>query len=439
MRLVPPLGAILALLIGPLMLAEAGGWTGQRSFSEELGSTLGISALGVLAIVLILPTRLRVLARLGADAAVRLHRHLVGVLLALVVGHIALAVALQPARYNLLRFFGQPWRAQAAITSVVCLLALIGVSIWRRRMRVRYATWRALHGGLAAVCLILAAVHTYGWHRYLGLGAGSIGLGLLTLVPLGALANLRLRPPRSTYLLDRVVPEAGHSTSLVLRAQDGRGHAFEPGQFAWLRLNDESTRFAEHPFSYTSSAEDRSQIAFTIRAYEGFSARVGGLPVGTRFQVDGPHGAFRFRARAKGVLLLSYGIGITPTMSILRTAADRADPRAFVLFYANRRLEDLTFAEELDELRERLHLRIVHLLSQPPAHWTGERAASPPACCSAMRPTICRVGTSSSAAPRHRSTPEAQRSPRSVSRPSRCTPSASSRSSKGRERRRVQA
>lgn len=60
-------------------------------------------------------------------------------------------------------------------------------------------------------------------------------------------------------------------------------------------------------------------------------------------------------------------------MSILRTAADRDDPRTFVLFYANRRLEDVTFAGELDELRERLDLQVIHVLSQPPAHWTGER------------------------------------------------------------------
>src|SRR3954453_23810854 len=178
MRLFVPLSALLALLIGPMLLADAGGWNGQRSFSEELGSTLGISALGVLAIVLILPTRLRVFARLGADAAVRLHRHLVGVLLALIVGHVALAVGLQPARYALLRFFGQPWRAQAAVASVVCLLALIGLSVWRQRLRMPYAAWRALHGGLAAACLILAAVHSYGWHRYLGLGAGALGLAL---------------------------------------------------------------------------------------------------------------------------------------------------------------------------------------------------------------------------------------------------------------------
>src|SRR3954454_12270988 len=210
---------MLAMLVAPLVLAEAGGWTGGRSFEEELGSTLGISALCVLAIVLILPTRLRILAGLGADAAVRLHRHLVGVLLALIVGHVALAVGLQPARYTLLRFFGQPWRAQAAVASVACLLALIGVSVWRQRLRIPYAAWRGLHGGLAAACLLLAALHTYGWHRYLGLGAGALRLALLTALPLGALATLRLRPPRSTYVLDRVVPEAGNSTSLVLRSQ----------------------------------------------------------------------------------------------------------------------------------------------------------------------------------------------------------------------------
>src|SRR3954447_6196064 len=40
---------------------------------------------------------------------------------------------------------------------------------------------------------------------------------------------------------------------------------------------------------------------------------------------------------------------------------------------ADRRLEDVTFAEELGDLRERLDLRIVHVLSQPPSDWTGER------------------------------------------------------------------
>src|SRR3954453_13993860 len=136
MRLPVPFSGVLGVLIVPSLLANAGGWDGQRSFSAELGSALGISALGILALLIILPSRLRALARPRAAAAVRLHRHLVGVLIALIVGHIVLAVVVQPARWGLVKFFGQPWRAQAAISSVVCLAALIAVSIWRRKLRI---------------------------------------------------------------------------------------------------------------------------------------------------------------------------------------------------------------------------------------------------------------------------------------------------------------
>jgi predicted ferric reductase len=250
---------------------------------------------------------------------------------------------------------------------------LIVLSIWRRRLRIPYAAWRALHAGLAGATLVLAAIHTYGWHRYLGHGGGEIALFLLVVVPLGALVMLRFRRrSSSTYVLDAVVPEAGRSTTVHLRAQDHLGHGFQPGQFAWLRLADEATRFAEHPFSYTSSADDPSQISFTIRAYEGFSARVAQLPVGTRFLVDGPHGGYSVRTRARGVLLVAYGIGITPSMSILRTAADRGDTRKYVLFYANRHVEDIAFGEELEELRRGLDLEVVHVLSRPPEAWSGE-------------------------------------------------------------------
>jgi predicted ferric reductase len=256
----------------------------------------------------------------------------------------------------------------------VSLVALIALSLWRRRLCLSYAAWRALHGGLAAATLVLAAVHTYGWHRYLGHGGGELALALLVALPLSALGLLRLRRrARSTYVLDRVVAEAGRSTTLHLRAQDHLGQAFAPGQFAWLRLADGATRFAEHPFSYTSSAEDPSRISFTIRAYAGFSARVAQLSPGTRFMVDGPHGGFRGRPRAPGVVLVAYGIGITPSMSILRTAADQGDTRTFVLFYANRSVEDITFARELAGLGARLDLRIVHVLSRPPERWPGER------------------------------------------------------------------
>src|SRR4051794_35427150 len=63
---------VAAFVLGPLVLADAGGWSGRRSVVSELGSSLGIVSLGILGLVLVLPTRVRLFERLGADVAVRL-------------------------------------------------------------------------------------------------------------------------------------------------------------------------------------------------------------------------------------------------------------------------------------------------------------------------------------------------------------------------------
>jgi ferredoxin-NADP reductase len=60
-------------------------------------------------------------------------------------------------------------------------------------------------------------------------------------------------------------------------------------------------------------------------------------------------------------------------MSMLRTFADRGDRRPSVLFYANRHFEDAMFGDELEELKQKLALDVVHVVSQPPDGWQGER------------------------------------------------------------------
>ncbi|MDQ8044258.1 MAG: ferredoxin reductase family protein [Solirubrobacteraceae bacterium] len=371
---------MLVFVVGPLVLAELGDWSGRgRGFVAELGSSLGIVALGILALELVLTARLRILASLGADTAVRLHRRLANVLLSLVTAHVLIAVAAQPSRIGLFQVFGQPWRAQAAIGSVVALL-LIGVtSTWRRRLRLTYSRWRLLHLLLAVLAMVLAAVHTIGWDRYLMTGVGVGALAGLTVSALLASGTLRIRRPmalrRLPYVIDEVVAERGSTTTLVLRAEGHSGQLFSPGQFAWLKLDDTRFGLAEHPFSYSSSAESPDRPSFTVRAYEGFSAAAAALLPGTRVLIDGPHGAFRFARRGSGIALFATGIGITPSMSILRTAADRRDGRRFLLFYGSREEEGITFREELDRLAGLIDLTVVHTLSTvpPDSVWTGER------------------------------------------------------------------
>jgi ferredoxin-NADP reductase len=91
--------------------------------------------------------------------------------------------------------------------------------------------------------------------------------------------------------------------------------------------------------------------------------------------VDGPHGeAAHDPPAVRGRLLVVAGIGVTPALSVIRTAAERGDPSPLVLVYGSRRWADVTFRDELSALQRQLpQLRVVHVLSRPETGWLGER------------------------------------------------------------------
>jgi predicted ferric reductase len=361
---------------GPLVLARLGGWEGGGRPQAELGRSLGIVALSLLTMQFVLPARLELLSSLGADVAVRLHRRGTQVMVSLIVAHVVVVMRVTPARLRLLEFFGAPWRAQAGIGSVLALGALIYSSVRRRRMGMHYNSWRAVHAWLGATAFVLAVVHVVGVHRYLCTGAGWLGLGGLVAAALGSLLGLRVlrqrRLTRQRYVVERVIRERGDATTLHLVADGHAGQHFAPGQFAWLKLADRPYRWTEHPFSYSSSAERPQRPSFTMKHLGGFTTRAATLH-GAQLLVDGPHGGFRPRPQCRGMVLIAGGIGITPCISLLRTAQDRRDRRPYVLFYANRRYEAIAFREELHELAATLDLRVVHVLDEPHEGWEGER------------------------------------------------------------------
>jgi predicted ferric reductase len=371
------LATYVVAIVAPLALVLAPGPTPPRTFMLELGSALGIAALALLAVQLALPARLPILAAIGAEVAVRLHRRMADILLAVVAAHVAAVMVADPARLELLRFFGAPWRAQAAVGSVVALVVLVVTSLARRRVRLSYARWRGVHLVAGVVALVLAVVHTVGVGRYLVHGPAGWALVAMTGIGLGALVvmrshRLRRRSVRP-YRVSRVSREQGGAVTLALRADGHAGQPFLPGQFAWLKLPGPRHLFAEHPFSYASSADDALNPTFTMQPRSGFSARAIDFEPGLRLLVDGPHGAFRPRADAAGSVLIAGGIGITPSMSILRTAADRGDRRPYILVYGGRTLDSMPFRDELEALSSSLRLTTVIVLSAPEPGWTGER------------------------------------------------------------------
>ncbi len=111
----------------------------------------------------------------------------------------------------------------------------------------------------------------------------------------------------------------------------------------------------------------------TIRNLGDFTAHVHTAQVGQRVWLDGPYGAFTIGNPADMHVLIAGGIGITPMMSMLRTLADRGDKRPVILFYGSKDWDSMTFREELEALRSRLDLKLVHVLADPPPGWSGER------------------------------------------------------------------
>lgn len=349
-------------------------------FWRQLSIVTGLVALSALVCAAVLPSRLRSLNRaFGIESVVDAHRYLgAGSAVATLV-HVACVIATDPAQLALLRLTDADGPApRAAVAATVALVAIVVLPLIPSARR-HYDQWRWAHIILGVAALIFAVLHTW-WrdnliHNELMLAVLVVMCGLLLAV-LGYRWIWRaLFDPTTEFVVTQVKPENRTVTTVVLEPRSGRhrpsGWTFEPGQFAWLRLR-RSPITEEHPFTIASSADDTHRIEFTIRHTGDFTEKIRALPLGTPVWVDGPHGDFVPCDQPQhGIVMIAGGVGMTPMISMIRTAADRGDPRPYRLIVVASRPDDLLFRDELAELRKHLDLEVTEVLRNPPEGWTG--------------------------------------------------------------------
>jgi predicted ferric reductase len=367
------------LSLTPLLVAFAYGDHPGRKFWTEFSVALGFVALAMIGLQFAVTARFRrVAAPYGIDIVLRFHRQISLLALSLAVAHPVILFATRDDALGLLNIIEAPWRARFAVGSTVALLVLVAISLWRRRLRLRYGIWRTTHGLLAVIALALALAHIelVGWYvdlpwkRALWAAMTAAVIGLLIYVRL----VIPLRQLHRPWVIQRVIPERGRATTLVLRPLGHGGLRFLPGQFAWLTLRRTPFAVEDHPFSFSSSAEDATEVAMTIKEAGDFTSTVKNIVPGTPAYLEGPHGAFTVdRYPGSGCVFVAGGVGITPIISMLRTLADRGDRQPQLLVYGARSWDDITYREDLELLQSRLDLRVVYVLSDPPTDWTGEQ------------------------------------------------------------------
>lgn len=374
------LAGYVMVVLAPLMLVAVAVKPGAQGRAVIFAAGLGFAGLSLLVLQALTSGRWEsITAAFGLRSVLSLHRQAGVVALILVIGHLVVLMADDPSRLALLDPRDAPVRARAGLAALLGMLALAGTSLWRRQIRMSYEHWRAIHIGCASLVIAGSFVHVVGVSAYLSLPAVRWTVLLLVLLGVVAIFCVRVARPYSMTLrrfrVRGVKKERGGAVTVELQADGHRGVRFRPGQFAWLKLASRPYGMDEHPFSLSSSADRPDRPSFTVKAVGDFTAGLAGLSEGTPVLLDGPHGEGVAHGRSlAGRLLLAAGIGITPAISVLRTAAERGERQPMVLVYGNRRWEDVTFREELEELERILpNLRVVHVLSRPEPDWQGER------------------------------------------------------------------
>lgn len=151
-----------------------------------------------------------------------------------------------------------------------------------------------------------------------------------------------------------VIEESHDARSLVFAVAESEQARFSylPGQFLTLRVPNESGDAVARCYSLASSPHTDSAPKVTIKRVDGGYGSnwlCDNVAVGHVIEVLPPAGVFTPRNLDAHLLLWAGGSGITPVMSILKSALARGTGRV-TLVYANRDEQSVIFAAELREL-----------------------------------------------------------------------------------------
>ncbi len=376
-------GYVLIVLLPLAVAFFADPFPAPRPLPIEASVALGLIATVLGLIQFALVSRLRPgRSVLPTDTLMQFHRQMGITALALATAHPLLFTGYGMPASAWSPFAGSALTRSGAI-ALWALALIVLSSVGRRRLRLRYETWQAVHLGAALVIVGGSFAHA----QLAGGYAATPPLRLLLLAGLALFVVLALRyrlvRPLQMYRRPWEVvanDEAGGGTRLLrVRPVGHAGLTFLPGQFAWLITGRSPLWSQQHPVSIACSAapQPAGALEFAVKALGDWSGdTVPGLAPGHRLWIDGPFGAFTLQDEtdtAPTLVLIAGGIGIAPMRSLLLTLADRGDRRPVHLIYAARDPGRVICGADLDALRARLDLRLVFVFEHPAGDWPGER------------------------------------------------------------------
>ncbi len=167
------------------------------------------------------------------------------------------------------------------------------------------------------------------------------------------------------YRLDHVTRESPEVLTLSFAPEAGELMQFHAGQYVYVDMIERPKRLPSRPYSISSSPSD-AFVSVSVKKLGAFSGALHELTPGSRVILRGPAGNFIPQPSMKKLVFIAGGIGIAPFLSILKGFVGRnAQDQEVLLFYSNKRREDIVFFGELQGITQALRgVRIVYCLTQ---------------------------------------------------------------------------
>ncbi|MBN4063620.1 ferric reductase-like transmembrane domain-containing protein [Cardiobacterium sp. AH-315-I02] len=369
----------LVLVLTPLAVLKMGEVPPGSGFWWDFSMALGFAGMAMMGVQFFVTARFRrASAPFGVDIIYYFHRYLAVMAFIFIFLHFVIIRIDNVDALGVINPLQAPWYMTVGRLALLLFALLIVTSLWRKTIHLHYDEWRMLHIALAVTAFLLALGHIEGVGYYIEAPAKRWLWTGYTLFWLLLIVYLRLIKPwrmsSHPYRVTEVRQERGNSWTLALEPNGHEGMQFKPGQFAWLTLRESPWHVKEHPFSFSSSAARQDQLTFTIKELGDFTRTIKNTQVGDIAYLDGPHGIFSVdqHPHAPGFVFIAGGIGAAPIVSMLHTLADRHEHRPLWFLYGSDRWDDVIFREELEALKQRLNLYLIHVLKEPPGGWQSE-------------------------------------------------------------------
>ncbi len=174
-----------------------------------------------------------------------------------------------------------------------------------------------------------------------------------------------------------IIKETDDAVSIVFSNPDNK-ISYLPGQYLTLILDIEGEEI-RRSYSLSSSPDLDTSLCVTVKKVDNGKVSkylVDKIKPGDEIKVMEPKGNFTTefdRENERSFVLFAGGSGMTPIMSIMKSALISEPKSDITLIYQNRTEDSIIYKKLLDELKDKYQsrLKVIHILSKPSENWDG--------------------------------------------------------------------